>query len=69
MLLVALFYGLKRKGITEVYLALESDLFRLIESLAAELAIALDYDPREDRLYWLDYKTYAIKTSYRNGTG
>jgi hypothetical protein len=57
------------RGFIEVDLSRVEDCCRPIELLKEEFPISLDYDPRDDRIYWIDYHTDSIKNAFRNGTG
>jgi len=57
------------RGFIEVDLSRVEDWGRPIELLKEEWPTSLDYDPRDDRIYWIDYHTDSIKNAFRNGTG
>ena len=57
------------EGAMEFDLNIEHDLGKPIAPLAHEEMVALDYDWRDDRMYWISYKDDAIKSAFTNGSG
>ena len=59
----------EEQGMREFDLTVEKDLGRRIESLSSDKPVAVDYNAREDKIYWIDTTTSSVKAAYRNGSG